>query len=232
MSTSMTLLQVRTAARQRADMENSQFVGDPELTSYINQSYFELYDLLVQKYGSNYFISAPYLIATDGLNAFYPLPVDFYKLAGLSVRLSGAINQFVPLLRGSFAEMQTLQGLMSGLPLFSYDMKYSLQANNLWLAPMPGAGQIVQIFYVPRLTQLSADTDTLDGISGWTEFVICDAAIKCMQKEESPCEILLQQRAALIKRIEDAAANRDASSPSVVSDANTSYRSGWGFNGY
>ena len=47
----MTLTQLIAAVRQRADFVNSQFVTDAELTSYINQSYFELYDLLIQKYG-------------------------------------------------------------------------------------------------------------------------------------------------------------------------------------
>ena len=42
----ITLAEMRTAARQYADQENSQFVSDAELTRIINNSIAELYDLL------------------------------------------------------------------------------------------------------------------------------------------------------------------------------------------
>lgn len=83
MATTMTLLALRTAVRQRSDMVNDQFISDSELTSYINQSYFELYDILVQKYGDNYYVANPYSISTDGSNQLYSLPTDFYKLLGI-----------------------------------------------------------------------------------------------------------------------------------------------------
>ena len=38
----MNLSQLRTASRQRADMVNSTFISDAELSSYINASYFEI----------------------------------------------------------------------------------------------------------------------------------------------------------------------------------------------
>ena len=74
MSTEMTLLELRTAARQRSDMVNSQFVSDAELNSYINQSAFEYYDLMVQKYSNDYFVAAPAQFNTDGASQVYPLP--------------------------------------------------------------------------------------------------------------------------------------------------------------
>ena len=87
MATTMTLLNLRTAVRQRSDMVNDQFISDSELTSYINQSYFELYDILVQKYGDNYYVASPYSIATDGINQLYSLLLIFISCLGLILLL-------------------------------------------------------------------------------------------------------------------------------------------------
>ena len=48
---SITLAELRTQARNRADMESSEFVTDTELTDYINSSIAELHDILIQSYG-------------------------------------------------------------------------------------------------------------------------------------------------------------------------------------
>src|SRR5262249_31311183 len=69
----MTLGQIRLAAQQRADRVNSNFVTKPEWDSYINQSMFELYDLLVTLY-EDYFIAPPIQFVADGTTYLYPLP--------------------------------------------------------------------------------------------------------------------------------------------------------------
>ena len=49
-----TLGNIRATVRQRADMVNTQFVTDAELNGYISASYFELYDIIIQKFGDDY----------------------------------------------------------------------------------------------------------------------------------------------------------------------------------
>ena len=43
----VTLADIKVRARQKADMENSNFIQDFELTNYINEAYFNWYDLVV-----------------------------------------------------------------------------------------------------------------------------------------------------------------------------------------
>lgn len=218
MATTMTLAELRSAVRQRSDMENSLFVKDAELNSYINQSYFELYDLLVQKYGDNYFVASPYSFTTDGTNDEYNLPSDFYKLLGVDLALSQSTDSWVTIKPFNFQErnryavpnFQSFYGITN--------LRYRLQGNKLKLTPIPQANQPMRIWYVPRMTTLANNNDTVDGISGWTEYIIIDAAIKCLQKEESDCTVLLAQKASIIQRIENAAENRDAGFPKTVSD--------------
>lgn len=239
MSTTMTLTDLILASRQRADMVNSTFVSDSELTSYINQSYFELYDLLVQKYGDNYYVAPPVTITTDGTNDQYSLPdgtlyssaLAFYKLLGVDLMLQpGQANTALPLKQFDFAERNNFTNPVLPFP-YGRTIKYRLNGSKLWLRPLPTANMVLQLWYVPRLTQLVTGSDTVDGISGWTEYIIIDAAIKCLQKEESDVSILALQKGEIIKRIEAAAENRDAANPATVADVMSSgyYGGGQGY---
>ena len=237
MATTMTLAQLRTAARQRADMVSSTFVTDAEFNSYINQSYFELYDLLVQKYGDNYYVADPAQFTTDGTSSQFALPngsstsftngrtgatsyaaPSILKLLGVDLSLASTQDSWVTIRPFNFSDrnryavpnFQSFYGITN--------MRYRLNGDYLWLNPIPRGGQTIQLWYVPRMTQLSSDSDTCDGISGWTKYIILDAAIKALIKEESDVSAHLAQKQALIQRIEAAAENRDAGNPSTVAD--------------
>lgn len=233
MATTLTLAQLRTLCKQESDMVNSSFISDSEWNSYINQSYFELYDLMVQKYGDDYF-SEQHNFVTDGTSYLYPLPADFYKLLGLDLALSGSDDSYVTIRRFNFADRNRY-----AVPNFQSfygvtNMRYRLNGNDLWITPVPSGGQNMRLWYVPRLTPLAADGDTVDGISGWTEYIIVDAAMKAMAKEESDVTVLMARKTGLIQRIEAAAENRDAANPMTVSDNQSSQfwnPSGTGGNG-
>lgn len=230
----MTLLQLKTQCRERADMKNAtgvytnSFITDTELTSYINQSYYELYDILVQKFGDDYFVAEPLEFEADGTSFFYELPDGtnyaaapaLYKFMGLDLSLGGAQNgdswvtirpfMFADRNRYAVPNFQSFYGVTN--------IRYRLNGTNLYLTPIPAGGQLLRLWYVPRLVELVEDEDTADGVSGWLEYVIVDVAIKMLNKEESDVSVLLASKNALLKRIESAAENRDAGNPQVVSD--------------
>jgi len=73
---------------------------------------------------------------------------------------------------------------------------------------------------------------TIDGISGWEEYVIVDSAIKCKDKEETEVTVLAARKMGLKKRIEDVAANRDPGTASRTADVLSSYYGyGYGWDG-
>lgn len=231
---SLTLLQLRTQSRERADQKNasgvytSSFITDTELNSYINQSYYELYDILVQKFGDDYYVAPALQFTADGTSQLYALPngtnysaaPSLYKFIGLDLALGGATNadgwvtvrpfMFADRNRYAVPNFQTFYGVTN--------LRYRLTGNYLNLTPIPSGGQIFRLWYVPRLTELVDDADTADGVSGWLEYVIVDACIKMLAKEESDTSVFQGQKAALLQRIESAALNRDAGNPQVVCD--------------
>lgn len=227
----MTLAELRAAAQQRADMVNSDFVSDEEWTGYINGSYFELYDLLVQKFGDDYFVSTDSSITTDGTNDRFSLAgisPGIYKLLGVDLQLAGtagaANGSYIQLKRFNFAERNVSGTAVGQAALARVNIRYRLAGNTLWLNPLPAAGYPLRLWFVPRLTPLAQDTDQADGVSGWLEYVIVDAARKALLKEESDVSELVREKMALEKRIEEAAENRDAGEPQAVVDA---YRAGY-----
>jgi hypothetical protein len=241
----MTLGQVRLAAQQRADLVNSGFVSTQEWNSYITQSAFELYDLLVTAY-EDYYLAPPALFLTNGNNTDYPLPdgitsflhisgesfvaPPFYKMNGVDVGLSNNNNAWFTLQKFNWNDRNNfVYPQLNSTILGVFNMSYRVMGSKIQFIPVPSANQYIRLWYIPRMKQPLADTDILDGISGWTEYVIIDAAIKAMQKEESDCTVLGLQKAAIIKRIEDSAANRDASVADTITD-NRSIGSRYGNN--
>lgn len=216
----MTLADIRSAAQRRADMVNSSFVSTAEWTEYINGSYFELYDVLVQKYGDDYNVQQGNA-TTSGATQFISLPADFYKLVGVDLQVS-APDWWVTLRPFEFAERNrfALRNYQSFYGLSN--LRYHLQGGNLMLSPQPAGGQNLRIWYIPRLSPLVNETDVADGISGWLDYVIVDAARKALLKEESDASGLMAEKAELLRRIDAAAENRDAGAPQTVADTASS----------
>lgn len=226
MATGVTTLgTIRDKLRQRIDRVGSNFFLDTELNGWISDSYKELYDILVQKFGDDYYVADPYEFTTDGTSDTFDLPEDFYKLLGVDLSLTGGnpsgwvtLKPFMMAERNRYSvpNFQSFYGITN--------LRYRLRGNSLWFTPLPSSGQSLRILYCPRPTDLSADEDTVDGVSGWEEYIIADCAIKCMAKEESDPQVFMMQKQGLLKRIEEAGENRDAGSPQTVSD----HQGNWG----
>lgn len=244
------LSQIRLAAKQRADRVNSQFVTDAEWNSYINQSMFELYDLLVTVF-EDYFLAAPAQFTTNGNQWIYPLPdgtltfqnginptvsmvaQPFYKLAGVDLALETSNNAYVTINKFNFINRNRFVYPNTASTIYGvFNLQYRVMGNNIEFIPTPTAGQSIRLWYVPRLPQLLNDTDmTTIGISGWIEYVIVKAAYYALTKEESDTSSLVMQLQALNERIQTTASNRDQGQPDTISDTRSGNGNGWG-NGF
>jgi hypothetical protein len=95
----LTLAQLRTASKNRADMANSNFIGESELDLYINNGYSELYDLLVSKF-EDYFSQKTSFFISSGNT--YTLPSTVYKIRGIDYGAESDV--WIPLKKANFAE--------------------------------------------------------------------------------------------------------------------------------
>lgn len=212
----VTLAQLRTRARQRADMESTGFVTDSELNTYINASYAELYDLMVSKYSEDYFVAPAHTFTTTLNVDKYPLPADFYKLLGVDFQINS--SNWISVKRFEFSERNLPQIWEAYTP---ETIRYRVFGDNILLSPVPAAGQSLRAWYIPLPETLSADSDSFSGINGFEEYVVIDAAIKMLTKEESDTSQLFMEKQAMRFRIEQMAEARDVAFPSTVQDTST-----------
>lgn len=209
----VTLLSLRTQARQRADMENSRFIEDPELNGYINASIAELYDILVSRYSDYYTAEYEYTVSSGG--STIPLPELFYKLRGLDMNTGG---NFVTLRKFNFEDRNRWNNAFPYVRQFAPGVQYRVFGSNIILTPKENADGLYRVYYIPKFVDLVDDTDEFDGINGYEEYVVVDTAIKMLQKEESDVSVLVMQKQALLNRIEAMAAERDAGEPEHITD--------------
>jgi hypothetical protein len=242
----MSLGELRQMAQLRADRLNSDFVTLPEWNNNINQSLLELYDLLVTVY-EDYF-KAPNVVFTaisgqakyplpDGITPFLNdqgqsfVPAPLYKLLGVDLSLNTSSNAYVTVNKYNLIDRNRFVYPNTASTIYGvFNLQYRMLDKYVEFIPTPSAGQGLRLLYIPRLPKLLADSDvTTIGFSGWLEYVITDAAIKALQKEESDVTVLAAQKMALIKRIEESAMNRDAGQPDKISDIRG--QGWWGANG-
>lgn len=214
MAATRTLAELRTEARQRADMEtDDDFIADTELTRMINQSIREVYDLLLESFGQEFYYTTATISVVAGTSA-YSLPTAFYQLLGVDVSLGS--NEYMALRPFQFHDRNSTEaGLGWGYP---DGVKYRIMGSQIHFRPIPTAAETVLVHYVPYPTSLSADGDTFDGINGWEELVVVDTAAKMLEKEESDAAPLYKRKAELMERIRGMASRRDAGFPDSVID--------------
>jgi hypothetical protein len=182
-----------------SDNVGQSFISDTEWNYYINASAQELYGTIVESFGNDYFVQSPssgYQFTTDGINDHYALPADFFKLLGVDLRVS-APSQWVALKKFNFADRNRLAITNSLIPM---------------------AGQLMRLFYVPRYVPMVGDSDTVDGVNGWEEFIVIDACLKALAKEESDVSVMMGRKAAMMARLTSEIENRDAGSPATIID--------------
>ncbi len=224
---------IRYLAQLRADKLNSEYLTVDEWNSNINQLCFELYDILVSKFGDNYFLAPALQISLSGAIS-YPLPDGslytaapaLYKLSGVDVNIGGGgggpLAGWVPVPRANWSDRDRWT-VWPGQPVGlnnAYASSYRVMGNQIFIFPLNNNQQI-RLWYVPMMTMLLQETDMLPfSISGWSEYVIIKAAMLAMSKEESSEKYALLERQLAIQtdRIETQAANRDDGQPNSVSN--------------
>jgi hypothetical protein len=233
MANEVTLAQLRTRVRRRADMENTDFVADAELNDFINESLSELHDLFITKY-EHHILKSVEIALVSGQEVYsfgndFGIS-DFMKIAGLDIISGSNVETLHPFMFRERNAYNQSPPLASGIDNF----KYSIQGEEIKLIPTPTNENTLRMWYIPQFTKMEVDLDevgdTMPYMSpGWEEYAIVDSAIKCLQKEESDTQQLELKKMQLISRIDSIAANRDSGEPMRITDVSASNNSGWYF---
>jgi hypothetical protein len=108
------------------------------------------------------------------------------------------------------------------------DTRYAIQGNKIKFIPSPATSGTAKLHYIPEAQQFDAGSTSATIVSlapqvakGYEEYLVVDAAIKCLVKEESDIQPHLIYKEQLRRRLEAASANRDAGESSKITDVRT-----------
>jgi hypothetical protein len=220
MALTVTLGNLRDAVRDAADCENDPRVTDAKLDRVINAAIKALHAKCVAE-SEDDFTKTATLTTTPG-TAPVDLPADFLKLRHVMWLPSGA-TRYERVLRFALQEFtlyDTTGGWSRGKRVqYRLIGRTALHREQIFFIPTPTAAHSVIVHYVPAPTVLTLITDTYDGRSGFEEWVICDAAIRILNAEESDVSVLMAERARIWEeQIQPTMSTRDEGQPDRVID--------------
>lgn len=213
--------------RRAADIEGATTrFPDAELTDYINESNAELYDVIRSAFGEDYYRKTA-IIVTSGNQATYPLPGDFLSLISVDVPLGGNLvltakpynenernlYKFFPF--GAWTMNQPIWYRLTG----AIDAS-GLSPQTISFIPTPTGAYNVNVNYVPTPTVLTNMTDTFDGVAGWEEYTVGDAAMKVATKNQEwdLLQALTARKMGMKDRIQTMAPEHDGGQSARVTD--------------
>lgn len=189
MARTVTLLELRTWARELSGTENDSNITDSELTALANRHLCEVYDALVDAGPPEYYAATATVSVVAGTET-YALEADFRNLLDVYVRESDT-------------ELRRLRPMGSG---------------ERGRFQKPTTASTLTVEYVPAAPVLVADGDTFDGVSGWEEMIANLMARDVLVKRKHDATAAMAAIARLEGRISSRARNRDRGAPKRVTD--------------
>lgn len=189
MPRTVTLAELRTWARQLADVENDLNVTDAELTALANRHATELYDQLVDAGPPEYYAASTTVTTTPG-TATYALPADFRSLVDVYAHESVDERRAI----------------------------FPMGAGERGQYKAPTGAWTFTVEYIPTPSLLVSGSDTLDGVSGWEELIANLMARDVMVKRESDPSVVINTIDRLQARIQSRSRTRDRGHPRYVVD--------------
>lgn len=223
-----------TRVRRRADMERTGFVTDSEIQEYIEQSLGDLFDLVIANHAGRHWIASTDAIETlPGVAAYTNLttsgqPTRIYKLLGVDIEWAGEWRTARPGDQWNDGDEPRGWTTADSVRYWFYQpasVGDVLEATEVHAAvrftPTPAGVHRFRLRYVPYPNDWSAaPLRYFQGYTGWDEYIVCDAAAKCLEKEESfeHAATLIGRRDKAAERIRWASLTMDASYQGRVRD--------------
>jgi len=213
---------IMTRAREKADMVNSNFIGDTELERYVNEAYFTWYDLVVAAFEDYYLADPTEFVIAAGGDAEFPLPADFYKLVGIDKADSPAGGRFYTLKKTLWRDRnRTTSTLSYGR---QPQPSYRIFKDKIVFTPPETAAGSYKLWYIPQAV-IIADSEppaisSIETYNGFENLLIVDVVIKMLNKEESDVSALMQEKALLAAKLQEMLIDRDISNSERIEEVN------------
>lgn len=178
---------IRASARAKADEEATGFISNTEINRYLNQGLRLVYGKIAQRF-ENFFIVPG---TTGNLGKFttvngtqgYALPTTLMKLVRVEQRNTNSTTD------NDWRKMETIN---IGTDLFDtyYPIRegylpqfgYFVAGASMYIKPVPTTAFDVRLWFIPFVTDMSADSDIPGVPSPYHELIADYAALQCLRK--------------------------------------------------
>lgn len=248
----VTLANLVTRVRSRSTNENSAFLTDAEIQTFVEGSLDDLFDLIVEQSETPLYISAtPAHDTVSGTEAYaiystLPNPdnlngtaAPLYRIIGVDVKFRNVWRRIRPYqqweatdrsedTRGWTTENDPLYDIYVSSdqgPLVTSGTGFTIR-----FSPTPRGVHQFRVRYIAQPGDWSAlgGGYVFMGLAGWEEYVVADAAAKVAEKEENleQAAAFLARRELARARLHKAIANRNMDFQARIRDVTTSFADG------
>lgn len=206
-----------TDVRRLTDTDSDAHISDAYLLTLIDRSYNKLYRVIATQYESFFDTEDTSKSLIVGQRD-YALPSDLMHLKGVDIIISG---DRYPLRSYNFASRTGRQrpDLVSRFDARAANRyRYRSQGNNLRIDPLPDSTEQLIITYVPRPVRVTTSVQTFDVLSGFDDFIIYDAAVQVLTRQERDPSAMAALRQDAMQMVIQAVSPRDVGDPVTVTD--------------
>jgi hypothetical protein len=217
MARQYSLSDLRELVRARYDLDTfgtDTYVTTDVVDSFINESIQDLNAILIECYGSDYFLTTTSL-SVNANDATTDLPLDCTKLRAMYWQRS---TDDLPEIHK--ADAGKLHMAFRSAEAWTCP-KYILTRRTITWLPTPSTAVTVKLVYVATQDDL-ADSEGDDGIwtaePGWTEYIVADVCRKISEREDKDPSVWIAAREKWEAKIRSQAPDREDAEPSTIRD--------------
>ena len=183
----MDLSELRDSARSKADEQSSGFISNVELKRFLNQGLRIVYGKIVQNFEDFFIVkgtsSNDGLIEVTANGNEYDLPSNLLKLVRVERRNTNDSNEnnWRKLMRLNIGNDQ----INDFFPIREgrdQGFGYFIAGDKIYLRPVPSGGFDMRLWFIPKVTAMSASTDTPGVPEEYHELIAEYGAIQCLAK--------------------------------------------------
>lgn len=218
----------------RADLSDSGYVSSNELGQMCEESYYDLYDFLVDQLGDE----GPWermTISTVPNQDFQDVLIGVYRILRLEFAAGGS-GQYLPVSSLNLASdpVDTLASNWADARSFKYFARRGVRISNdtraagtgvgfapwrFYFSPVPSAVFSLRLYYLPPPAIIVDNTGVYTQFpDDYPEYVVADVCAKIMDKQEADSAPFVAERERIKSRIERYSKPHQMNGPKLISN--------------
>lgn len=212
----VTFADLKEDVREQADLPAfaaSSFVSTSLVERWLNKATRQFIGLVMEAKGDEWNAAEDTTTTVPGTGA-YPLPADLYQLRYIASLDNGNYAPMYPA-----TQEATIYGRSNDLAPTPKVPDYRIVGGQLVLVPTPQQVFDVVVYYASTkimfntggtpISTMTADTDYIDGVLGWEDWIVYDVCARIMSKQDEDPSRFQTLKAEIENRIEDQKFRRD-----------------------